>query len=272
LSRFVAAGGLTWHVQRTGQGPAMLLIHGTGSSTHTWRDLLPTLARRFEVLAVDLPGHGSSAALPPGRASIEGMAQALAELLAMLAFSPQYAVGHSAGVVILCRLALDQRIDPRVIISLNGALLPLAGTAAVIFSPIARALGALPLLPQLIARTAGTRAGVARLIEGTGSKLDADGLELYARLVRNPRHVAGALAMMAHWDLYRFERELPRLNTPLVLIVGEADLSVSPAQARRVRERLPSAEIHRLEGLGHLAHEESPAPVAALIERICLAH
>ena len=49
-SRFVEAGGLRWHVQQMGRGPVALLIHGTGASTHSWRGLLPLLARRCRVV------------------------------------------------------------------------------------------------------------------------------------------------------------------------------------------------------------------------------
>jgi pimeloyl-ACP methyl ester carboxylesterase len=68
-----------------------------------------------------------------------------------------------------------------------------------------------------------------------------------------PRHVAGALAMMANWDLYGFERELPKLKTPLALIVAENDRAVPPGQADWVKQRVATAEIHRIPGLGHLA-------------------
>jgi len=57
-SRFVRAGGLRWHVQKTGTGPVLLLVHGTGAATHSWRELAPLLARRFTVIAPDLPGPG----------------------------------------------------------------------------------------------------------------------------------------------------------------------------------------------------------------------
>ncbi|NBQ74895.1 MAG: alpha/beta hydrolase, partial [Acetobacteraceae bacterium] len=43
-SRFVEAGGLNWHVQLMGQGPCLLLLHGTAAATHSWRDLAPLLA------------------------------------------------------------------------------------------------------------------------------------------------------------------------------------------------------------------------------------
>ncbi len=60
FSRFVDAAGLTWHVQVMGSGPAILLVHGTGAATHSWRDLAPLLARHFTVVAPDLPGGGGT--------------------------------------------------------------------------------------------------------------------------------------------------------------------------------------------------------------------
>ncbi len=47
-SRFVEAGGLRWHIQRMGDGPALLLVHGTAAATHSWRDLAPLLARGLQ--------------------------------------------------------------------------------------------------------------------------------------------------------------------------------------------------------------------------------
>jgi len=269
MSRIVDAGGLRWHVQQAGRGPCVLLVHGTGASSHTWRDLLPILAREYEVLAVDLPGHGFTGAASASGSSIAGMSDSLSTLLSALQVSPQYCVGHSAGAVILCRMALDGHITPRVIVSINGAFVPLAGSAGFLFSPIARFLAAAPFMSRLIARRAGNPASVARLLSGTGSRLDAAGIELYVKLVSNPQHLAGALQMMGNWDLESFARDLPRLSTPLVLFVGENDLAVPPRQALWVKESGVNARIHSLPGLGHLAHEEQPAVVAREILKIC---
>jgi magnesium chelatase accessory protein len=104
-----------------------------------------------------------------------------------------------------------------------------------------------------------------RLIASTGSRLEPEDVDLYWRLVRNPAHVDGALRMMAAWDLVPLERDLPRLGTPLALLVGEGDRTVPPAEAARVRALLPKATCQVLPGLGHLAHEEQPAVVAAAI-------
>jgi magnesium chelatase accessory protein len=269
LSRFVEAAGIRWHVQQTHAGEPLLLVHGTGASTHSWRDIIPILGAEYSVLAPDLPGHGFTDAVSPARSTIGGMSESLALLLETLEVTPRYCVGHSAGAVILCRMALDRRIQPAVIVSLNGAFMPLKGAAGVLFSPLAKLLSRSSFLPRLVSRRAANSANVARVLEGTGSKLDAVGLDLYTRLVRDPKHVAGALNMMGNWDLHAFERDLPRLATPLALLVAANDRTVPPDQARLVAQRLPHARIQILPGLGHLAHEEEPARVGEAIRTLC---
>ena len=269
FSRFVEAGGLRWHVQCAGRGPRLLLVHGTGASTHSWRDLIPRLAQRFTIVAADLPGHGFTEEVTVQQRSIGGMSACLAELLRALDCRPVYCVGHSAGAVILCRMALEGFIQPRVIISLNGAFLPLASTVGRLFSPLAKLLVASPLLPRLLAWQGGSTPSVARVLAGTGSQLTPQGIELYRRLVCNPEHIAGALGMMSSWDLDAFQPALSRLATPLVLIVGDNDKTVPPAQALELQRRLRHARVLMLPRLGHLAHEEAPDLVVEEIIRSC---
>jgi magnesium chelatase accessory protein len=264
-SRFVTAGGLRWHVQVMGQGPVLLLLHGTAAGTHSWRDLMPLLAQHFTVVAPDLPGHAFTSAPAPSRLSLPGMAAAVADLLHALQLQPALAAGHSAGAAILLRMALDGRIAPAAIISLNGALQPLGDRNAAFFTRAARLLVGLPFVPNLFAWRAKDRAVAERLLTDTGSRIDARGVEFYARLFRHAGHLSAALNMMANWDLVPLLRDLPRLAPTLLLVVGANDRAVPPAQAERVRARLPASRIVTLPGLGHLAHEERPAEVAALI-------
>jgi magnesium chelatase accessory protein len=264
-SRFVAAGGLRWHVQVMGQGPVALLAHGTGAATHSWRDLAPLLARRFTVVAPDLPGHGFTATPPRQRLSLPEMAHDLAALCAKLDVKPDIAIGHSAGAAIITRMALDRVIAPKLIVSLNGAYLPFGGLAAQLFSPLAKAMTFNPLVPRLFAWRGRDPAAAHRLLKGTGSTIDARGEALYSRLVGNSGHVAAALQMMANWDLHPLVRDLPRLKAELLLIAGSHDRAIPPDVARRVRELVPAATIELMAGVGHLAHEERPEAVVALI-------
>lgn len=265
-SRFVEAAGLRWHVQVMGQGPAVLLLHGTGAATHSWRGLAPLLAEDFTVIAPDLPGHGFTPAPSDEVLSLPGMAGAIGELLQALTAQPALGVGHSAGAAILIRMTLDRLIAPRGLVSLNGALLPFAGVAGQIFSPIARALFTTALAARLFAWRAEDKAVVKRLVDSTGSKIDPAGIEFYRRLASNPGHVHAALGMMANWDLHGLRRELPRLAVPLLLIAGGNDRTVSPDEAFRVRDIIPASAIDYLRGLGHLAHEEQPQEIAAIIK------
>lgn len=265
-SRWIDAGGVRWHYQRKGEGPAVLLLHGTGAATHSWRDLLPALAARHAVMAPDLPGHGFSSPLAGNAMTLPAAAESVAALLRAADFSPQLIVGHSAGAAIAARLCLDARVAPRAIVSLNGALLPWSGVAGPVFSMMARVLAAGQWAPRLVARRALDPGALDRLLATTGSQLDRRGRDLYQRLVTNPGHVGGVLQMMAGWDLHALERDLPRLATPLLLVVGLNDRTVSPGDADRVQRLLPAARVERLPGLGHLAHEEQPARVVALIE------
>ncbi len=264
-SRFVRAAGLQWHVQVMGSGPVLLLAHGTGAATHSWRALAPLLARHFTVVAPDLPGHGFTEAPATARLSLPGMAKSLHGLVQALNVRPALAAGHSAGAAVLARMTLDGQIAPQGLVSLNGAFVPLEGVPGQIFSPLARLLVGLPLLPQLFAWRAKDDGTVQQILEGTGSRIDAQGVALYGRVIRNPAHAAAALGMMARWDLHPLMRDLPRLKVPLLLVVGSNDRAVPPAQADRVLGLVSGASLAAMPGLGHLAHEERSEDTAALM-------
>ncbi len=263
-SCFVQAGGVRFHVQVMGDGPVVLLLHGAGAATHSWRDLAPLLAQDFTVVAPDLPGHGFSSTPPSAGLTLPGMATSIAALLAELKVAPAVVVGHSAGAGVMVRMALaGTKAVP--LIALNGALLPFPGVAAKLFPGLAKLLFANPFVPSLVA--AGIRGGglVDRFLERTGSTLDARGSALYARLFGTAGHVAGMMGMMANWDLEALERDLPRLRSPLTLVYGDRDGTVPPEVSITVARRVAGATLIEQPGLGHLAHEEQPAAAARII-------
>ena len=306
-SRRVRAGGLDWHVQvfdppedrspvpgapvgappadagpaEAGPRPAgtsaagtaaphdILLLHGAGASAHSWRDIAPALARHARVLVPDLPGHGFTSR--PGAdagLSLPGMAAALAALLRALDARVAMLVGHSAGAVLAARLVLDGAVRPRTLVGLNGAWLSPAGQGRWFYAPLARLFARNPWTPGLFAFHASQEGPLRRLIDSTGSRLDTAGVGWYRRLVADRDHVAAVLAMMAAWDVAPLRRDLPRLPVPLELIVAEGDRTVPPAASLDALRRVPQARLHRLPGLGHLAHEEAPKQVLERLESI----
>lgn len=265
LSAFIEVGGLRWHLQQTGAGPEMLLLHGTGAATHSWAGLLPRLAKQFRIIAPDLPGHGFTSAPPAPQLSLPGMAAATGALLRHLGRVPDIVVGHSAGAAIGTWMALDGLIRPRLVVSLGGALMPLRGLHANVFAPAAKLFARSSALPRMVAWRARHHGNIENMVIGIGSRLSAQEIANYQLLVRSPGHVAAALNMMANWDLHPLLRELPRLAARLVLVSFVKDRTIPPSEARRVARVQPAAELVDLDGLGHLGHEEDPSRVADLI-------
>ena len=263
-SRFVTAAGLTWHVQVMGQGPALLLLHGTGASTHSWRDVMPRLAAHFTVIAPDLPGHAFTNPAGKQSLSLPGMAAAVALLLRELKLDPVRAAGHSAGAAILVRMAVERLFAPADIVSFNGAFFPVSGVAGQFFSPLAKAVAGASLLQRMFARMADKKA-VDRLLRDTGSVISEEGVLLYQRLFSNEGHVAGTLGMMAAWDLHWVSQDLRNLGAPLYLVRALKDRTIQPADAEKAAKLTSKGIIIDMPGLGHLAHEEDPAAAAAII-------
>ncbi len=272
-SRFITAGGLGWHVQlslcKAPSVATILLLHGTGASSHSWAGVITQLKDRFHIITPDLPGHAFTD-LPFSRQfssqlSLPGMARGVAALLREMKLAPDIVIGHSAGAAIAVRLCLDGLIAPREIISMNGALLPLHGIAGQIFSPMAKLMAATPLVPQLFSWRATNPSVVKSLLKSTGSTLNEQSAAIYARLVRNPGHATGALGMMAHWDLVPLARELPQLKVPLHLVAASNDGTISPRQSEQVHRLVAGSRFTLLPDLGHLAHEEKPELLAQIV-------
>ena len=99
-SRF--AGEVEYHVG--GEGEPLLLVHGLGGSAGNWVELIPELVRRFRVVAVDLPGHAGSKALPRG-STIDDFAAATAAVLEEEGLAGVHVAGHSFGGLVALRLA-----------------------------------------------------------------------------------------------------------------------------------------------------------------------
>jgi magnesium chelatase accessory protein len=106
---------------------------------------------------------------------------------------------------------------------------------------------------------------VRSLIEGTGSRIDAEGLAFYERLIATPSHVTATLAMMARWDLNPLIADLPKLDLPVTLAIGLRDRAVPPEGTRGVARRLRFATLREYPENGHLMHEEAPERFADLI-------
>ncbi len=264
-SRFVLSTPHKWHVQESGNGPLLLLLHGAGGGTQSWRHLIPVLNRRFRTIAVDLPGQGFTKLGAQQRCGLDEMSADIVALCAQEGWQPDALVGHSAGAAIALRMAEEMSPAPPVI-GINAALGNFKGPAALLFPVMAKVLAATPWVAHLFTASTARKGSVERLLAGTGSSLPPEDIAYYKALVSDRDHVDAALAMMAQWRLDPLLSRLGRHPSRTLLIAGSGDKTVPPQTSQDVAAQMPEASYSELPGLGHLAHEEDAGAVAALIE------
>lgn len=264
-SRFVNVRPHRWHVQDMGSGSVILLLHGAGASGHSYRNVMPILARTHRVISVDLPGHGFTLLGRRSRAGLDHVAQDLRALLRHLDIRPDVIVGHSAGAAVAARVALDTTHPPKLIVCINGAFEMFDGLAGWLFPAMARLLSLNPLTSLLVAKTAGNQTRVEHLLKSTGSILDAEGVRLYHALISDKAHIDGTLAMMSQWRLEKLMRDMPALPCPALFLVGGKDGTVPPRVSEDAAKALTGCTVIRMENAGHLLHEEHPQTVATAI-------
>ena len=234
------------------RAPQLLLLHGLGDSLAGWVRVLPALARSFRVHAIDLPGHGLSAAPPDWRlATLLAAVRAYAERL-----DRPLLVGHSLGGWLAARLALELRAGaaaPRALVLVNpgGALL-----APGEWAPF-RAL-----LDATDAR--GARAYLARAFHRPPLALRLYPQPVLAAMA-DPA-ARGILAAISAPD-FLAPAELRSLTLPVRLVWGEADRLLPAATLPFFREHLQRAEFVPIPGAGHLPQLEAQRALADAIAR-----
>lgn len=254
-----------WHVQELGAGPDLLMIHGTGSSAHSWRGLFKPLSDTHRAIAIDLPGQGFSDLGTHARYRLDHVSEDIARLVAQEGWQPEIILAHSAGVAIALDLVRRLPKRPRAIIGINGALHDFTGTAGLVLPLMARTMALNPATAFLLAASATSDQSVRQIITSTGSELDDRGIWYYHQLMRSRGHVDATLTMLAQWSLEGLATQMPQIDVPVLLLSGDRDHAVPTHVAVEAAAVLPHGRAEILKGLGHLAHEEDPE---GLLKRI----
>lgn len=275
-SQFIENGGYLWHVQKMAgpapDAPICLLIHGTGASTHSWRDIMPLLSRHYQVIALDLPGHGFTKPNMTQRVSLPGMAKSIIALLQHINVRPDFMASHSAGTAIALEI-LAQTDQKMPIIGFTPALKPFPGLAAELFPQLAKMLFTNPFMSIIFSRMARSNGQTRKfLARATGSEIDADGIKQYEILFSHSGHCDGALRMMANWRLDHLQKKMPMIDMPILLLHAENDTAIKPDSVIAAAKPLPLCTVQSLAGLGHLAHEEEPEKAAQIVTEFAHAH
>ena len=267
-SRFVRVGNIDFHVQVSGAGDDVLLLHGAGASAHSFSGVAARLSERCRVITPDLPGQGFTTLLPVEAVGLAPFADYLRELMSALQATPRWIIGHSAGAALGAQYALDTDTLPKGMLCINAAFNPFGSIAAPIFSKTAKWFARSQWLPKALASPALRWRATSSMLADTGSKVDPLMTRCYDTLLGDPEHIAGTLRMMAGWDLPPLLRRMSLLQMPVWLTAAEGDRTIPPERSTSVAQNLPLARTIRIPDLGHLAHEEDPEVFDALFQEM----
>src|SRR3954470_23441065 len=246
-----------------GAGPVIVLVHGITSTSETWERVMPTLAKRFTVIAPDLLGHGGSAK-PRGDYSLGAYASGVRDMLIALGHERATLVGQSlvGGVSMQLAYQFPERCERLVLIDSGGL-----GSEVNLLLRSATLPGAEFVLPLLasepllnVGRGVGRAFGrlglrvhtdIAEMARGHASLADRDARAAFVHTLRTIVDPAGQ-RVNANDRLYLAEQ------VPFLIVWGERDSIIPVAHAHSVHERVPSSRLEIFENAGHFPQVDEP--------------
>jgi pimeloyl-ACP methyl ester carboxylesterase len=255
------------HFTVDGRGPPVVLIHGFGESTFSWRYLIPALTPRHRVYAIDLKGFGHSPKPLDSGYSVRDQAKLILEFLELKSITAPTLIGHSfgGGIALLASLELQSRgVRPAGIVLIDTIALPQ-------HFPLFISLLRIPLLAEiatfLIPARTQARYGL-RLAYFDDSKIPLSAENAYAESLRQPggRHAIIATARrIVPADLPELVSQYPKINVPTLVLWGREDEITPIDVGERLHRAIPQSVFRVIEASGHVPHEENYAEATAMI-------
>ncbi len=250
-----------------GSGEVILLIHGVGGSSHSWRELVPMLSTKYRVIAPDLLGHGQSDK-PRGDYSLGAFAVWLRDFLDALGISKVTIVGHSFGGGVALQFAHQHKEYTRrlVLVSSGGLGADLGRLLRVMSLPGAEfALRLIASRPAVKAAStlrarmssAGQVTRYSETFRAHAALSNRDNRQAFLRTLRSVVDHRG----QAVCALNRLHVDLPTM-----IIFGDQDRCIPVEHAYAAHSALPGSRLHVLPGVLHHPQVECPGTVLGLLD------
>ncbi|MFL5282797.1 MAG: alpha/beta fold hydrolase [Rhodopila sp.] len=265
-SVFLQVAGMRMHVRDTGPrtAPAVIMLHGLGSSLHTWDAWAGMLSRDYRVIRYDLPGFGLTGPDPTGNYSDARGLQVLGALMDALSVRRASLIGNSLGGKLAWEFAAahPNRVDKLVLIAPDGF-----ASRAFTYNKTPEVPWAAQLLPytlpDFLLRTAIAPA------YGNSSRLTDDVVRRYRDMILAPGVRQALLERVTQIRLQPPEPMLRRIRAPTLLVWGEKDALIPYQNAGDYLAVVPNCRLLVFGDLGHVPMEEAPArslaPVAMFL-------
>ena len=258
--------GLRVHYRDQGnpEGRAIVLVHGTAASLHTWESLVAELGADYRIITYTQPGHGLTGPHPERDYTFAGMAEALDLVADELALDRFVLGGNSMGGWVAWRYALarPERIEALILLDASGA--PLREGEADPPLNIGFKLLAWPIGRFLVAHYAPRRLIKTSALQSVSVKsvITEDVVDRYWELLRLPgNRRAAADRALADRELKMFDHA-HKIEAPTLIIWGAEDQLIHASAAQTFNETILNSEAVTYEGIGHLPMEETPARTA----------
>ncbi|WP_263385324.1 alpha/beta fold hydrolase [Granulicella arctica] len=256
---FVSTNGMRVHLQRSGEGAPLLLLHGLVGSARNWQQNINFLAQHATVYAVDLFNMGESERVAGLDAGLEATADGLAGLMDALGIAQADVSGHSHGGAVAMMLAArhPERVRKLILFAPANPFCDFGHQLIRFYQkPIGRWFARqVPMLPRRLKATALSRmyGDPSRVVDGT--------LEGYITGLKIPGTMDHILAILRSWfdDMRALRLVLGGLaEKPTLLIWGDLDRTVGLPSAHRLQEILMRSKLLVFPGVGHIAFAEMP--------------
>ena len=261
--------GLSLHYETYGHGKPVVLIHGLGVNSFTWRHLIAPLSQHHRVITLDLKGYGMSPKPDDDMYSLYDQSRLVSQFIIEHDLRNVTLVGHSygGGVALASAVYLSRahpgRLERLVLIDSIAYKQSLPMFVRLLATPI---LG--PLLVHLVPETRQIRS-IMELTYYDDRLIENESVELYAQSLRSPG-AKNALLSTARQilpsDIEEFAQMYRELRVPTLILWGKEDEIIPLSIGQRLAFDLPNATLKVLADTGHAPQEESPKETLRLIE------
>ncbi|WP_162602075.1 alpha/beta fold hydrolase [Streptomyces sp. CS207] len=254
---------VTLSYARLGAGEPLLLLHGIGHHRQAWDPVADILATEREVIAVDLPGFGQSAALPPSLPhDLPTTTAALGAFCAALGLDRPHVAGNSLGGLLALEMGRDGLARSVTALSPAGFWSQAERRYAFgVLTGMRRTARALPLpLVERMSRTAAGRTALTSTIYARPARRSPEAVVAETRALA---HAEGFAETLRAGRTVQFTDDVPGI--PVTVAWGSRDRLLVPRQGVRAKRVLPRARLVRLPGCGHVPMNDDPALVARVL-------
>jgi pimeloyl-ACP methyl ester carboxylesterase len=253
----VSVGSHRMAFLRAGAGDPVLLVHGITTYSFVWRNIIPGLATRFDVVAPDLLGCGDSDKPLDASYALRDHADRLRDFLIALGLKRVHYVGHDLGGGIGQIMAVKY---PDLLSSLT-----MVNTVGYDFWPVQPIIAMrTPIIRQFMMAAVDIGAFTLIVRRGLFHK-DRANTDLMAEFMKPMRTPAGRKAFLhfAHCldnhDLTSIAAGLRRLRLPVLIVRGDADVYLSAQISERLHEQITASRLVHVATGGHFIQEDEPA-------------